>query len=45
MPVITIIISALILNEKITAYSAVGTILTLAGLIISEFKKGEKDVV
>ena len=45
VPVITIIISALILNEKITAYSAVGTILTLAGLIISEFKKGEKDVV
>lgn len=45
VPVITIIISALILNEKITAYSAVGTILTIAGLIISEFKKGEKEQI
>lgn len=45
VPVITIIISALILNEKITVYSAVGTILTLAGLIISEFKRAKKTLI
>lgn len=38
VPVITVVTSAAILHEKITALSAVGTILTLAGLLLSESK-------
>lgn len=38
VPVITVIASALILKEKITVYSVIGTALTLAGLLISEIK-------
>jgi len=36
VPVITVVTSVLILHEKITALAAVGTILTLAGLFLSE---------
>jgi drug/metabolite transporter (DMT)-like permease len=42
VPVITIISSALILKEKITAVALAGGILTLAGLFISEWKKRAK---
>lgn len=38
VPVITVITSSLILNEQITEMSALGTFLTLSGLIISESK-------
>ncbi|MCM1393212.1 MAG: DMT family transporter, partial [Ruminococcus sp.] len=38
VPVITVITSVIALQEKITWISAVGTILTLTGLIISESK-------
>ncbi len=39
VPVITVVTSALILHEKITGLAALGTVLTLAGLIISESKR------
>ncbi len=38
VPVITVVTSVLILHEKVTALAAVGTVLTLAGLLISESK-------
>lgn len=38
VPVITVVTSVVILHEKITVLSAVGTILTLAGLFLSERK-------
>lgn len=38
VPAITVIASALILKERITVYSVIGTILTLTGLLISEIK-------
>ena len=38
IPVITIVTSALILHEKITVLSAIGTLLTLTGLFLSEHK-------
>ena len=38
VPVITVVTSALILHEEITALSVVGTLLTLAGLFLSERK-------
>jgi drug/metabolite transporter (DMT)-like permease len=38
VPVITVVTSALILQEKITVLAGVGTILTLAGLVLSERK-------
>lgn len=38
VPVITVVTSVLILHEKITAMAAIGTILTLAGLLLSESK-------
>jgi drug/metabolite transporter (DMT)-like permease len=38
IPVITVVTSGLILHEKITALSIVGTLLTLAGLFLSESK-------
>ena len=37
-PVITVVTSAAILHEKITALSAIGTALTLVGLLLSESK-------
>ena len=39
-PVITVIASAVILKEKITVMSAVGTLLVMAGLLLSEGKTG-----
>jgi drug/metabolite transporter (DMT)-like permease len=39
VPVLTVATSALILQEKITILSAIGTILTLAGLFLSERKE------
>lgn len=38
-PIATIIFSVIILHEKITPCIVLGTILTLSGLIISEYKK------
>ncbi len=38
VPVITVVTSVLILHEKVTALAAVGTLLALAGLLISESK-------
>lgn len=38
VPVITVVTSLIVLNEKITLPSALGTILTLAGLIMSQKK-------
>jgi uncharacterized membrane protein len=38
VPVITIVTSILVLHEKITLSAAVGTVLTLVGLFISESK-------
>ncbi len=38
VPVITVVTSVVILHEKITAMAAVGTVLTLAGLLLSESK-------
>ena len=38
VPVITVVTSVAILHEKITALAAVGTVLTLAGLLLSESK-------
>jgi len=38
IPVVTVITSVIILHEKITLMAAIGTILTLAGLFISEKK-------
>lgn len=46
VPVITVATSFFVLHEKITVLSAIGTILTLAGLFISEdrlFKKKKKE--
>jgi drug/metabolite transporter (DMT)-like permease len=37
-PVVTVITSVLILKEQVTVMSAAGTLLTLAGLLISESK-------
>lgn len=43
VPVITVATSALILHERITLMSGLGTVLTLAGLFLSEYKgKGMK---
>jgi drug/metabolite transporter (DMT)-like permease len=38
IPVITVVTSVLVLRERITGMAAVGTLLTLVGLIISESK-------
>lgn len=40
-PVITIVTSAIVLHEEITPVAILGTVLTLAGLIISELKFGK----
>ena len=39
VPVITVIASAVVLGEMMTAFSIIGTILTLSGLFLSGFKK------
>lgn len=41
-PVITVVASALILNERITVLSGIGTLLTLIGLFLSESKMKSK---
>lgn len=38
IPVITVVTSVIVLHEKITSMAALGTILTLAGLFVSESK-------
>lgn len=38
VPAITVVFSAIILNEKITLLSGTGTILAILGLVISEYK-------
>ena len=43
VPVITVILSAIVLNEKITVLLIAGIILTLTGLFISEKRKIEKN--
>ena len=42
IPVITVITSVLILHETLTAFSLLGIILTLLGLILSEYKPKNK---
>ena len=42
VPVVTVAASAIILDEKITWMSALGTALTLAGLAISEGRTKSK---
>lgn len=42
VPVITVVTSAVVLGEKMTAMSIIGTVLTVAGLVISEWKSNEK---
>ncbi|MGN0658431.1 MAG: DMT family transporter, partial [Emergencia sp.] len=42
IPVVTVVFSALILHEPVTALSAAGIILTLAGLFLSESRGKEK---
>ena len=37
IPVVTVVSSAMFLDEDITALAVLGTAMTLAGLIISEF--------
>ncbi len=39
VPVITVITSSIILKEKLTVLSVIGTIFTMAGLFLSEYKK------
>ncbi len=41
-PVITIVFSVIILGEVITPTAAIGTALTLSGLLVSEFKRDRK---
>lgn len=43
VPVITVVTSTLILHEQITALSIIGTLLTLAGLFLSERKTMRKE--
>lgn len=47
VPVITVVTSVIILHEKITIMAGIGTVLTLAGLFISEsklfMKRGDRD--
>ena len=43
VPVITVITSALILREKITVMAGMGTVFTLCGLFISEYKGSRKN--
>ncbi len=42
VPVITVVTSCLILHEKLTLLSAIGTVLTLSGLLLSEHKTERK---
>ncbi len=42
IPVITVFTSVLILRERLTIFSLIGTILTLLGLVLSEYKPHRK---
>jgi drug/metabolite transporter (DMT)-like permease len=42
VPVVTVLTSMIVLHEKITLLAAIGTILSLVGLIISEIKFGKR---
>lgn len=42
IPVITVFTSVLILRERLTIFSLIGTILTLLGLVLSEYKPPRK---
>ena len=42
VPVITVISSFLILHETITALAGTGTVLTMVGLVLSEYRSGKK---
>lgn len=42
VPVITVLTSVLILHERLTVFTLIGTILTLLGLILSEYKPQRK---
>jgi len=44
VPVITVITSVLILHEQLTILAGLGTLLTLIGLFLSEYKSKRKDV-
>lgn len=44
-PVVTVVTSVIVLSEKVTPSSAVGTLLTLAGLIISQTKFKGKEAI
>lgn len=43
VPVVTVVASALLLDEDVTALAVVGTAMTLAGLVISEFRGGTSE--
>ena len=43
VPVVTVVTSILILHEKLTIVSLVGTVLTLLGLIVSERRGGNEE--
>ncbi len=43
VPVITVLTSVLILHEKLTVSADIGTVLTLAGLFLSEYKPEKKE--
>ena len=40
-PVVTVAASVLILHEKLTVMTVIGTLLTLVGLFLSEFRRKE----
>lgn len=44
VPVITVVTSVLILHEQLTLLAGIGTVLTLAGLFLSEYKPERKGV-
>ena len=44
VPVITVVTSVLILHEKLTLLAGTGTILTLIGLFLSEYKAERKGI-
>lgn len=43
VPVVTVVTAALVLGEAVTPVSAAGTALTLAGLLLSQYKRKEED--
>ncbi|MCM3037409.1 EamA family transporter [Bacillus pumilus] len=43
VPIITMVISMIVLHERLTLMSALGTVLTLGGLLLSDKKKCEEE--